>query len=210
MCFQFQLAPLHLGTSFCDRYSTAVGNADAYTHDPAEAAAHARILPAEQAESFLASLLVTLPLLAAAAPDPTAHLAMVVFPAAQGDVVAALAHSPLLQFQYLRGVVAGAGAASSAATAPSGAASSSIATVSADAAVSSVAAASSGPVIIEDMTELYVRLLCEFEPRSVKAFLEDSPCGRGLHSSTVSINLRRFWSIKYGNPHSVSLIKCLR
>jgi hypothetical protein len=176
-----------LGTNFCDRYGAVT------VDNPADAAAHARMLKSDQADAFRASLLNALPLLATAAPYPTMHLAVTVFSASQDAVLATL-NEPS-QFRYLCGVFSCAatvvdeenvkfcthlGTPHADCAANDDAANARTVPAKSDILCLSELIARSGFVITDVMTERYIHLMCQFEPHNVKTFLQQSPCGYHL------------------------------
>jgi hypothetical protein len=178
------------------------------------AAAALRRLPEELCAPFKAALLDMVSKLAAADPERTSSLIAERFGiGAMPDVLRRLSSSPELQFRYLRSVISpspsakttaqsafpsppggGAGGAGGAAG-PGGAA---------ERAHLSVLLGRLGVSQSTELSELYVKLLCQFEPRSVRPFLQVRPCVR---LSACVFPLSFSCSARLPQAHSAHLAK---
>lgn len=180
-----------LGSCFCEIYDLVSAQSTA------DVAVHVCALDSDHAVAFLNSLLDDLPLLATIAPDATILLAMTVFSNSQDAVLATLSKEPLLEYQYLSRVFAGAFAAANndKNTQVSGHLQTKTKLEFAAHEVADNERASAAGfdffsisklvarldfVVTDVLTERYIRLMCQFAPRDVKNFLQESVCGYNL------------------------------
>ena len=142
---------------------------------PAVARAHA--LDAETAKSFYEEILAIMPALAGTSADVCARIAIAHFPLAQDEVLRALSSEPVLQFQYLRQVLE---------TVHGGGVMSEGQNMSLAELVSSTKS-----IVTAEMSELYLRLMCQFEPQDVLKYLQ-SESGKSLDQAQCLEHCREF------------------
>lgn len=123
---------------------------------PAVARAHP--LDAAAAKTFQEELLAIMSAIASTSADVCARIAIKYFPHAQNEVLSALSSEPVLQFQYLRQVLEALHENN---------ASSAMSNLSLAELVSSTKS-----IVTEEMSELYFRLMCQFEPQDVLKYLQ--------------------------------------
>jgi len=142
------------------------------------AAARAHPLVAERVESFRKDLLASMPALVHISAEVCARIAVVHFPHSQAEVLSALSSEPVLQFQYLRQVLEAVHQSSESDRHPH------------DMTLVDLVSASQ-TFVTPDMNELYFRLMCQFEPQGVLAFLR-SDNSEGLDDEMCLSYCRRF------------------
>jgi len=120
----------------------------------------ARIHPLDAAavKTFQEELLTFMPAIAGTSADVCARIAIKYFPQAQSEVLSALSSEPVLQFQYLRQVLEEVHKNST---------SNARSNLSLAELVSSTES-----IVTEEMSELYFRLMCQFEPQDVLKYLQ--------------------------------------
>ena len=137
-------------------------------NDAGPAVGRARALPAgELREQFKKSLLQSAPKIAEVNAGIVARLGVAHFPDQQEAVLNALSSNPLFQFWYLREVLAGKSVVDLDATQESDHDHQTLARL----------IERSGVKVTEEMSELYVKLMCQFEPSNVLPFLKSRAGG---------------------------------
>ncbi|KAK3247175.1 hypothetical protein CYMTET_43317 [Cymbomonas tetramitiformis] len=127
------------------------------------------VLDEQQVRGLKEAVMAALPALTEADADATAALVVTRFADDNQRVLASLGAHPALQFQYLKGIMAAAAEARGECEGSGGSPRTSQGTGSAGLAE---LLQRGGMEVTEDMSELYIGLLAQFEPRSVRAFLE--------------------------------------
>jgi len=145
-------------------------------NDAGPAVGRARALPAGEArEAFKRSLLHSAPKIAEVNAAIVARLGVAHFPDQQEAVLNALSSNPLFQFWYLREVLAGKSA-----TGGEGLLEATTRGENDDHQTLARLIERSGVKVTEEMSELYVKLMCQFEPSNVLPFLKSRSGGYRL------------------------------
>ena len=145
-------------------------------NDAGPAVGRARALPAGEArEAFKRSLLHSAPKIAEFNAAIVARLGVAHFPDQQEAVLNALSSNPLFQFWYLREVLAGKSA-----TGGEGLLEATTRGENDDHQTLARLIERSGVKVTEEMSELYVKLMCQFEPSNVLPFLKSRSGGYRL------------------------------
>jgi hypothetical protein len=145
-------------------------------NDAGPAVGRARALPAGEArEAFKRSLLHSAPKIAEVNAAIVARLGVAHFPDQQEAVLNALSSNPLFQFWYLREVLAGKSA-----TGGEGLLEATTRGENDDHQSLARLIERSGVKVTEEMSELYVKLMCQFEPSNVLPFLKSRSGGYRL------------------------------
>ena len=145
-------------------------------NDAGPAVGRARALPAGEArEAFKRSLLHSAPKIAEVNAAIVARLGVAHFPDQQEAVLNALSSNPLFQFWYLREVLAGKSA-----TGREGLLEATTRGENDDHQTLARLIERSGVKVTEEMSELYVKLMCQFEPSNVLPFLKSRSGGYRL------------------------------
>ncbi|CAL6339822.1 unnamed protein product [Bathycoccus prasinos] len=145
-------------------------------NDAGPAVGRARALPAGEArEAFKRSLLHSAPKIAEVNAAIVARLGVAHFPDQQEAVLNALSSNPLFQFWYLREVLAGKSA-----TGGEGLLEPTTRGENDDHQSLARLIERSGVKVTEEMSELYVKLMCQFEPSNVLPFLKSRSVGYRL------------------------------
>ena len=145
-------------------------------NDAGPAVGRARAFPAGEArEAFKRSLLHSAPKIAEVNAAIVARLGVAHFPDQQEAVLNALSSNPLFQFWYLREVLAGKSA-----TGGEGLLEATTRGENDDHQTLARLIERSGVKVTEEMSELYVKLMCQFEPSNVLPFLKSRSGGYRL------------------------------
>ena len=145
-------------------------------NDAGPAVGRARALPAGEArEAFKRSLLHSAPKIAEVNAAIVARLGVAHFPDQQEAVLNALSSNPLFQFWYLREVLAGKSV-----TGGEGLLEATTRGENDDHQTLARLIERSGVKVTEEMSELYVKLMCQFEPSNVLPFLKSRSGGYRL------------------------------
>ena len=145
-------------------------------NDAGPAVGRARALPAGEArEAFKRSLLHSAPKIAEVNAAIVARLGVAHFPDQQEAVLNALSSNTLFQFWYLREVLAGKSA-----TGGEGLLEATMRGENDDHQTLARLIERSGVKVTEEMSELYVKLMCQFEPSNVLPFLKSRSGGYRL------------------------------
>ena len=145
-------------------------------NDAGPGVGRARALPAGEArEAFKRSLLQSAPKIAEVNAGIVARLGIAHFPDQQEAVLSALSSNPLFQFWYLREVLAGKSV-----TGENDLLDTTACGENDDHQTLARLIERSGVKVTEEMSELYVKLMCQFEPSNVLPFLKSRSGGYRL------------------------------